>query len=113
MLPGLKHFAYEETEAKWQPEQRLQWPSISIGGDLGSDNVASDNALQYEYKLNMIRFPDTSHSAWRSVQGALRDVGLHGFWVLLVAACNTDCGPDSTDGWFHSHKEPMTRRRHS
>ena len=79
-----------------------------IGGDLGPDNVASDNALLWEYKLNMVRLPDPSHAAWRSVQGTLRDLGLHGFWVLMVVTANVDCGPDNSDNWYHVHKEALT-----
>ena len=106
-LQGLAHFARDIKQELWQPQRWRDWPSLLLGGDLGSDNVASDSALLYEYKLNMIRFPDPSHGAWRSVQGTLRDICLHGFWVLLVVSCNTDNGPDNSDGWFHSHKACM------
>ena len=106
-MSGLAHFAFDAEDPLWQPARWRDWPSILIGGDLGPDNVASDNALLWEYKLNMIRFPDPSHAAWRSVQGSLRDVGLHGFWVLMVVTANVDCGPDNSDNWYHVHKQPL------
>jgi len=107
-LPGLAAFAAVAEDARWSIANWERWPFILIGGDCAGDNCASDNALINEYHLNMIRFPDTSHGSWRSVQCAMNDIGMKGFWTLAVVTVNVNCGPDKSDSWYHEIRDACT-----
>ena len=45
--PGLIYFLYDLEKPLWQAANWKFWPHMSVGGDLGPDNVAAQNAIEY------------------------------------------------------------------
>ncbi|CAK0876142.1 unnamed protein product, partial [Prorocentrum cordatum] len=104
-LEGLKDFRIEDTTRDW-----VNWRCLSVSLDLGSDGVCATNALTYfeELKINMLRFPDPSHGANRSIDHAINKTQLRGMWMLMMISFSLPHGPDQDDLRHLQLREAMT-----
>jgi hypothetical protein len=83
------------------------WPHFGVAMDLGSDGNSGAHGLLYKYKLCMTMFADPSHGGHRSLDVVLKQVGLFGFWILMLISWNLPHGPDKDDGRYHQIRGTM------
>lgn len=76
-----------ELWGRWQ-----DWPQLVTALDQGPDGIASFWWL-VSRGMNVTSYWDWSHGCQNDWKGALRDLHLFPFWVLLLVAFNAPCGP--------------------
>lgn len=95
----LKHHHNEEGLKKFQVlgDERGElpcpctWPHLALVGDQGPDNVCSTGYMKH-LDLNIEDYADPSHGAWNDGRGALREAGLWGHELMMIAAMNVAYG---------------------
>ena len=85
---GLAHFQIRDDWGHWS-----KWPHCSLSIDLGSDGVCAYFAAIYKFKLNMILFPDESHSCKNSFIECAKESGVWHLLLLMLITWNLEFGP--------------------
>jgi len=93
---GLRHFQMDDRQL-WALHNALQWPTLMIPMDLGSDGQAGISALEYKYGVCVKKAADPNHGCQRDQFVVLRELGYYQFWLLLMVSINMPYGPNNTE----------------
>jgi hypothetical protein len=84
----------------------LEWPSITLCIDQGSDGWSASFFLASLF-INIIVLFDQSHRCWNDVQLAISDCGWWYMALLLIAIMNLDHGPWGGQRWFNEARDAV------
>lgn len=82
---------------------------MTLASDQGSDMVSSIHALQHfnEVKCNVAVFWDPSHGCNRDFWGAVGDVDMKAYLLLVMIVLNLPHGPDESDLRYQQIRDTM------
>jgi hypothetical protein len=93
---GLRHFQVDDRPV-WHQSQWRSWPTIFIPMDLGPDGQSGMSALEYKFRLCVLKCPDPSHGLQRDQWVVLKDMHLFQWWLLMMVSVNMPYGPRQSE----------------